>query len=104
MNKCKENFIFFLKMHMWFNVFQGKPDPVTVFKRNTGKAIFTKDFPYYSVLIESKESEDYDDHFEEFEFAAKHFGDKVSFYSTKKTSIRLQWDSMVIHTKWDSIF
>uniref|UniRef100_F1L5F2 Protein disulfide-isomerase 2 n=1 Tax=Ascaris suum TaxID=6253 RepID=F1L5F2_ASCSU len=72
---------------------KGKPDPVTVFKRNTGKAIFTKDFPYYSVLIESKESEDYDDHFEEFEFAAKHFGDKVKFIFIN-TDVEENWETI----------
>uniref|UniRef100_A0A915BN93 Thioredoxin domain-containing protein n=1 Tax=Parascaris univalens TaxID=6257 RepID=A0A915BN93_PARUN len=72
---------------------EDKPDPVTIFKRNTGKAIFTKDFPYYGVLIESKESEDYDDHFEEFEFAAKHFGDKVKFVFID-TDVEEHWETI----------
>ncbi|VDK20915.1 unnamed protein product, partial [Anisakis simplex] len=66
-------------------------DPVIVFARD--KAIFTKDHPLYAVLIESKESEDYDDHFEEFEFAAKHFGEKIKFVYLN-TDVEKYWETI----------
>ncbi|VDM47662.1 unnamed protein product, partial [Toxocara canis] len=70
-----------------------KPDTVVEFKRDSGKAIFTKDSPYYSVLIESKESDDYDDHFEEFEIASKHFEDKVKFVFLN-TDVEKNWETI----------
>ncbi|VDN26856.1 unnamed protein product, partial [Gongylonema pulchrum] len=57
-----------------------KKNWVTEFVKQSGASIFKgKDYTKFAVLIESKESEDYDDHLDEFTKAAKNFEDKVRF-------------------------
>lgn len=50
---------------------------VTEFVKKSGSNIFGKDFNYFNVLIESKKSDDYDDHIDEFNKAAKSFKKEV---------------------------
>ncbi|VDN50674.1 unnamed protein product [Dracunculus medinensis] len=52
---------------------------VTEFVKKSGSNIFGKDFNYFNVLIESKKSDDYDDHIDEFNKAAKSFKKEVKF-------------------------
>uniref|UniRef100_A0A0R3S0W7 Thioredoxin domain-containing protein n=1 Tax=Elaeophora elaphi TaxID=1147741 RepID=A0A0R3S0W7_9BILA len=53
---------------------------ITEFVKESGSSIFGgNDNTEFAILIESKESEDYDDHLDEFQRAAEKFEDKVRF-------------------------
>lgn len=61
--------------------------------KKSGASIFGgKEQTQFAVLLESKESEDYDDHLDEFTKAARNFEDKVAsvgpFSSLKETKFK----------------
>lgn len=68
-------------------------DLVVEFHRNNKQATFGKEFKYYSLLIESKLSDDYDDFVDEFNKAAQKYEEKVKFMFMN-TDIEDNWQAI----------